>query len=223
MKHVCTDCNAIINRYQSGLSSYTVAAEIGTSCWRVFKILRLHGVPIRRTGGPRKFPAWAEEARRRWNLGQTMRMIGDAVGVTAERVRQVLVRLGVDTQSHPPRSRRHKCGSACQVVLAALPPVSPTRLARESGVHFSRIARAIKVHKILTTHGRHVCNERCARMRTALETGLSVRRAALQAGFRATGTVYQRFPVYHPEWNWHSLRRLPAQALVLGEPYGAKR
>ena len=162
---------------------------------------------------------WAQDAIRLHAEGRTTVEIGARVGVSRERVRQVLKKHGISTRRRG--GQEHRCRDACALVLAASPPVSIIALSRASGLTWTRINWAVRRHKIPTTYGRHVCDDRCETLRAALATGLAISQAARRAGFHPEHIV-QRFPVYHPDWNWSRLRRTGAttiggEALRTGE------
>lgn len=101
------------------------------------------------------------------------------------------------------------------MVLAATPPISITRLARETKISWGKIQHAVRVHHIPTAYG-HICTERCERIRELLAAGTSIRQIAQIVG-TAEAFISQRCATYHPMWNWERKRKLPATALRVSE------
>ena len=213
-QHQCDDiCDPAIRLYQEGFSLVAISARLDLSTTPIHKRLQTHGIKLRSRGRPRGiFSPWKDQAIQLWNEGRTLQTIGTVIGVTRERVRQVLQRGGIDTKSR----RGHRCNNACAVSLAATPPVSVTRLARQAGLSWGRMQRAVQIHNIPTTRGHHVCTDRCARARELLATGMSIRQVGRLIGFK---DIYlsQRYATYHPDWNWSRKQILPADGLTVSD------
>lgn len=134
--------------------------------------------------------------------------IARAVGVSRERVRQLIAAVGLR-----PNRRGHRCTETCRVVLAAAPPLHLGELARHSGRHRNMLAAAAKAHGLVTDRRWrvHECSPRCAQVRAVLASGGSITAAARAAG-RSVATVSQRVRVDHPEFPWPPLGEKRAYA-----------
>jgi uncharacterized protein (DUF433 family) len=86
----------ICKAYKLGVSAPELAAAYEVTPYIIYRLLRLHGAPVRPQGGA---DAWrllnATAARDRqiialYQNGWTLQEVGDAVGLTRERVRQIL-------------------------------------------------------------------------------------------------------------------------------------
>lgn len=201
-------CQELARRYEAG-ESLAKLGMLGLSMTTVAKFLRWHGVQIRPRGrvlGTIRTD-WHEEACRRFAAGETATEIGLALGLSRERVRQVLHLEGFP-QTRQPR-RPHQCTPACEVVRQAPEPVVINPLARASGIIPEELRRACRIHGLTTSvkRGGHRCDARCAALREGLDSGLSATRAAIQAGF-SVGHVQINIKVYHPDWPWPTLKTL---------------
>lgn len=148
-------CIPAIRLYEQGLSLVETGSRLSVSAMLVYGRLRRHGIACRPRGRGRKGLAtpWSDHAVMLRNDGRTLQEIGTVVGVTSERVRQVLRQIGIPTQ------KRHRCNDACTVVFAATPPVSVTQLARQAQISWARIQRAVQIHHIPTSRCHHVCTD----------------------------------------------------------------
>lgn len=95
--------------YLSGMSLYDLGVHFGRAHTWARNVLKRVGVPIRKRGSGSKFPrghikeasARTKEMIELWNLGKTLEQIGHNYGITRERVRQLLIREGIDTTNRP--------------------------------------------------------------------------------------------------------------------------
>lgn len=197
-------CESIIRLYQEEqLSLVATGARFGLSGAAVWFRLKKHDITLRRGGGARAIRSpWKDRALQLWNAGQTLQAIGGMIGVSRERIRQVLQQTGIVTKSR----RGHRCTDVCAIALAATPPVSVTGLARKHGISWGRMQRAVSIHGILTSHCHHVCTERCDSIRELLATNMPFRQIAQRLGY-SVSTISQRYFTYHPEWNWSRKRQ----------------
>lgn len=205
MAHRCdSDCAVIQRLYvEERLSLVDVGSRMGLSGGGVRHRLVVHNIP-RRKPGVLPGPKWVDEACTMWKSERSLHDIGVVVGVTRERVRQVLRQRGISTA----RQHRHCCTQACQVVLAVLPPIALPKLSREVGITLGRLRWAAQCHAVTTADRttmeklRHVCGPYCKIVPKALAAGLSLRRAWAKVGIRQAGGCTQRYKVYHPDWPW---------------------
>ena len=94
-------------QYDSGLTAGQIAAEHGVDRTTVTRYLRWTGLTILRRGprNPKRGvaePERAAEFRRRYEGGETLQQIADDHGLTRERVRQILRKIGVPSLGHRP-------------------------------------------------------------------------------------------------------------------------
>ena len=194
--HTCIYCQMVIALYKKGLSLCAVGAKVGVNQNFVRKILIYHGVE-RRSQGPRPRPAqWFDDVMTRREEGATLQQIGDAVGVTREYVRQVLVARGIDVRA---TRRRHTCSEVCDAVKAAPHPV----VLRELSLRFplARLGRALRHHPAPVQRGtQHVCGAGCATVLRAITEGCSMSAASREAG--RPPNYCNRLRSYHPGWPW---------------------
>lgn len=220
-RHVCRYCPAIINRYESGLSTLDVAAAVGLSDGMVRYYLKLHGVTLRdpRVTGRYHRAPWADEAERRYRAGETLRELSKAFGVSFERVRQILRQRGVPTR---PRPRGHRCDDICAAILAATPPVNTNEIARQCGCGGDTAVTRARYHGVPYGAGRHFyingrrrhgCDDRCEQFRALLAAGTPRTHIARLLGLTPSH-VSVIFPANHPEWPWFDGRRKRAQSLA---------
>ena len=219
--HVCRVCPDVIAAYEAGAGLAAAgAAGGGISAGRVREILVHHGVRVRGVyeATRSRVAPWADEALRLHATGETMRAIGERIGVTRERVRQVLASRGV-TGAQPPR---HRCGPACAAVLAASGVVVLVDAARQTGITPRRLKLAARHHGVqyggtnrqgyrYAFDGRsrgpqHVCTEKCERALAMLRAG--VPRNVISRTLRLPPTaLYGRWPAFHPDWPWFDGRK----------------
>ena len=90
---------AICKGYQAGKSSWELAAEFKIGAETVLRILRRHGVPIRRGGAPGGLsPEGQEKARERFREGATVRALAREFGVSRSAVRNAVKTLILPTK-----------------------------------------------------------------------------------------------------------------------------
>ena len=188
---------ALVTDYESGLSALTVACRHETSAPQVFRALKRAGIPARsfRARPPNTRNAAIVAAYR---AGSPAAEVARSVGLTKERVRQILMR-ACGSYQRPPR--RHRCTDACAAVLAAgVPALVAMDLARATGVSWLRICRAAKWHGVTLGGPRHVCGPRCAAVLAALHAHAPLRRVV-------PTSMAARLKSYHPDWPWFDGRK----------------
>lgn len=218
-QHCCDAlCDQAIQGYQEEhLSLVQLSRKLGIGIGTIRLRLRAH-ITLRPQGGPRGM--WKDHALALWNEKHTLQRIGETIGVSRERIRQVLQASGINTSGR--RRCGHRCNDACAVALTAIPPISVTRLARQANITWGRLHRAVQIHSIPTGRDGHVCTERCNTIRDLLATGTSIRQTARTIGI-AESAISQRYATYHPDWNWERKRTLPATALMVNTFHGSAR
>src|SRR5262245_6666070 len=208
--HQCdADCAAMRQAYQK-TGILTAAAAVGRStAWARRRLLE-HAMPLR-AQGPLREAEWWDDAVTMYRSGKTLRSIGLTFGVSAEAVRYALAKRKVARRKHTISGRQHVCRQACAVILAEVQPVNVADVSRRSGVPYGQMLYVAHTHGIAIqdTHMRHICDERCAKAKQALAEGMTLHGAANVSGINATQLV-QRYPGYHPDWNWKRKRYAPS-------------
>lgn len=177
-----------------------IADAVGVCQASVSLALKLHGVPLKTTAHRKQ--QWGEGAEQRYIAGETPAAIARSLGLSRERVRQVLVKRGVPTLTH-------RCDEVCAALLA---PDFRTRneVARRLNVNPSTVKTRAEYHGVVTRmlgrppgrRPRHYCDERCERVNANLEAGMSTGKAVLAAGFKDAGGRAANLKRYHPGWGW---------------------
>ena len=200
--HVCDDeCRAATARYIAGRPLVDSAGP-RSAIWLTTR-LHYHDIPVR----PRRLTSKIQtsDAVARYQAGETLEQIGRSIGVTRERVRQKLAGEGVlRRRAGWKRNRPHTCRHACKIVLAAIEPLRISELAAQCAgeTTITRLYAAAKWHdRRLAGQPGHMCDARCDTARTLLAAKYSLKRAAAISGI-SNPSLTQRYPSYHPDWNW---------------------
>jgi DNA-binding NarL/FixJ family response regulator len=89
----------VIAAYQAGATVYQLGRRFSISCQTVNKILKSHGIPMRRTVSPQQ----TYQAARLYQDGWSLANIGERLAVSLETVRQRLLERGVRLRPRPGR------------------------------------------------------------------------------------------------------------------------
>ena len=208
----------MVAAYEAGVSVTAVAAEHGISSYRVYQTLKEAGARMRRRG-----PIGVIDHKRAqviaemYIAGATMKQLGARYGVTRQRVRQILIRLGVERRSRHILRSRHNWHN-WQSRHAHYTRLRPLVLAAyEAGETMTMIARKLDVsrpwvRRVLKAAGcppgsvgderrAERCMERQAKLRELFDAGLEVdqiaahvglTRGACYAALRRAGRRYER-------------------------------
>lgn len=82
----------VVRLGRAGLFGHEIAAQLGIPYQTVMRYARQNGVKLARPGTGPQNDERSDDFRRRYLSGETLQQIGDAYGVSRERVRQVLSR-----------------------------------------------------------------------------------------------------------------------------------
>ena len=194
-------CVAIINRRGHGLVISEISRELGINERRVRDTLQRHGVDGAAGKRSPTTSGRVEEIKAMFAAGSTQQAIAQQIGVSRERIRQVLTQAGVDTRRAP--HSRHQCDDLCAALLAETPPVDIAALGRRVGRVYSMVLRRAQVHAVefRSLGNKHVCDHRCERIKAALASGSGMVTTFASVGM-APGTGVQRYRAYHPEFAW---------------------
>jgi hypothetical protein len=209
--HRCTpECVEIMRLRRENQSIDAVAAALGISRGSVTYVMRVHGLPRLppkpgpgRPKGRREVP-WAQDAILLHKQGLVLNEIGMQIGVTRERVRQVLKEHGLFSTG-----RGHFCNEVCRALLAEVKSGGAIHFmgfAQRTGLSLTRVTWAANHHHISGAGRGHVCTDRCEKMREGLAAGLNVRQAGIAAGWpKNSPYLYTHLKVRHPDWAWPTL------------------
>lgn len=196
-----TLCADALQLYRDGLSFVQVSGQLHVKMITLYAHVRRYHPEIvrRRYEGPRQ---WREALPALIADGLTASEIGERLGISRERVRQIAAAAGLPRF---PRSRRHHtCTPACAAVLAAESrPLRIRPLALATGIPEGPLSRAARRHAIETSTQRgqpHRCDDRCARFPEALVEAGSIKAAERLMGVGKGWSNHLR--VHHPTWPW---------------------
>ena len=194
-------CVAVLTRRDHGLVVSEISRALGLSDTRVRSILKRHDAATALGKRQPTTVGRVDEIKVMFSEGATQTAIAARIGVSRERIRQVLTEGGVET-----RRPRHKCDDLCAAIMteaAAARPVDVAVLARRFRRPYSSALRRAQVHGVTfrSRGNHHICDARCERVRSALEGGGGITAAFVGAGLHpASGG--QRYRSYHPEFKW---------------------
>ena len=99
VKFLPQDLGAIAKAYQDGETAEEIGKRCGTSRDTIFRLLRAHGVPVRKGGHPRA-PVEPDEIARMYRRGYTLTELSRIFNCDRNTITRRLVEAGARTHGH---------------------------------------------------------------------------------------------------------------------------
>ena len=182
----------MVAAYQAGATATAIAAEHKLPVARVYRTLKQAGVQIRKPGrqiGMHYTPTRDQAMADQYMAGATLEQVGAGYGLTRERVRQILERLGV--QRRPSRTGNDAYYTQLRSLTLAAHEAGETRetIAARLGVSVPWVCNVLRVAGY-TRSARTEQLARLARVRALFNAGLDVHQIMTAAGFSSRVACY---------------------------------